>query len=37
VYELRQAGYRGFLIGENFMKSSNPGTALKQFISGIHE
>ncbi|HKM44358.1 MAG TPA: indole-3-glycerol phosphate synthase TrpC [Dysgonamonadaceae bacterium] len=37
VYELRQAGFSGFLIGENFMKSSNPGEALKQFISGIHE
>lgn len=37
VYELRQAGYRGFLIGENFMKTDNPGEALKQFISGIHE
>lgn len=37
VFELRQAGYKGFLIGENFMKSTNPGEALKQFISGIHE
>ena len=37
VYELRQAGYRGFLIGENFMKTDNPGESLKQFISGIHE
>lgn len=37
VYELRQAGYRGFLIGENFMKSDNPGVALQQFINGIHE
>ncbi len=37
VYKLRQAGYRGFLIGENFMKSDNPGAALNQFISGIHE
>ena len=37
VYNLRQAGYKGFLIGENFMKTKNPGEALKEFISGIHE
>ena len=37
VYDLRQAGYKGFLIGENFMKTDHPGEALKQFISGIHE
>ena len=37
VYELRQVGYKGFLIGENFMKTDNPGESLKQFISGIHE
>lgn len=37
VYELRQAGYKGFLIGENFMKAEDPGKALKQFITDIHE
>lgn len=37
VYDLRQAGYKGFLIGENFMKTEHPGEALKQFIKGIHE
>ena len=36
VCDLRQAGYKGFLIGENFMKSDNPGASLKQFISSIH-
>lgn len=32
VRELREAGYRGFLMGENFMKTNNPGKALEQFI-----
>jgi indole-3-glycerol phosphate synthase len=35
VNELRQAGFRGFLIGENFMKTENPGVALADFISKI--
>lgn len=37
VKELRQAGYRGFLIGEHFMISKNPGQTLKAFISQIVE
>lgn len=32
VKELKAAGFNGFLIGENFMKTENPGMALKEFI-----
>lgn len=32
---LREAGYRGFLIGETFMKADDPGEALRQFIKEI--
>ena len=32
VRQLRDAGFRGFLIGETFMKAPDPGLALKQFI-----
>ncbi|MCR4560175.1 MAG: indole-3-glycerol phosphate synthase TrpC [Bacteroidales bacterium] len=35
VAELRRLGFNGFLMGENFMKESNPGIALKNFIDNV--
>lgn len=35
VKELRQTGFNGFLIGENFMKTPNPGEALRTFVREI--
>lgn len=35
VKALRQVGFRGFLIGENFMKTPDPGLALNDFISQL--
>ncbi|MBQ0121685.1 MAG: indole-3-glycerol phosphate synthase TrpC [Bacteroidales bacterium] len=35
VRQLREAGFRGFLIGEQFMKHEHPGEALKQFIEAL--
>ena len=33
--ELRRCGFRGFLIGERFMKEADPGAALGQFIEQL--
>ena len=35
VKSLRQAGFRGFLIGENFMKATDPGQALNDFLTQL--
>ena len=35
VKELRSAGFRGFLMGEHFMKHADPGEALETFIQQI--
>ncbi len=32
ITELRSAGFNGFLIGENFMRQSNPGQAMNEFV-----
>lgn len=35
VIELRKFGYEGFLMGENFMKHSQPEVAAKEFIDSL--
>ncbi|HEY1023536.1 MAG TPA: indole-3-glycerol phosphate synthase TrpC [Sphingobacteriaceae bacterium] len=32
---LKQAGFNGFLIGENFMKEQHPGKAMKDFVNEL--
>lgn len=35
IRELKSDGFQGFLIGENFMKTNNPGESAKDFILKI--
>lgn len=35
IKELKTFGYQGFLIGENFMKTENPGESANQFIKEL--
>ena len=36
IKDLKQFGYKGFLIGENFMKTDNPGENAKVFIEELN-
>ena len=36
IKDLKQFGYKGFLIGENFMKTDNPGESAKVFIEELN-
>ena len=35
IAQLRAAGFKGFLIGETFMKTEDPGNACKEFIEKL--
>lgn len=35
ILTLHQAGFKGFLIGENFMKETNPGLAFENFVQQL--
>lgn len=37
IKELQPFGYQGFLIGENFMKTDNPGASATNFIKALEE
>jgi len=36
IKELQPYGYKGFLIGENFMKTNDPGESAKEFIKELN-
>ncbi|HEY0246304.1 MAG TPA: indole-3-glycerol phosphate synthase TrpC [Mucilaginibacter sp.] len=35
IKQLKQAGFNGFLIGENFMKQTDPGAAMRNFVTEL--
>jgi indole-3-glycerol phosphate synthase len=35
IKDLKQVGFQGFLIGENFMKTENPGLAMEAFVKEL--
>ncbi len=35
IRQLKEAGFNGFLIGENFMRETDPGMAMKEFVGQI--
>lgn len=35
IKELKSAGFNGFLIGENFMKQTDPGAAIHEFVKEL--
>ena len=37
IKDLKAYGYKGFLIGENFMKTENPGISAAKFITALDD
>jgi indole-3-glycerol phosphate synthase len=37
IYYLKKFGFRGFLIGENFMKFPDPAMAFSHFVESIQK
>ena len=37
INRFKEAGFKGFLMGENFMKEKNPGDAFKQFVQQLKQ
>ena len=37
IKDLKEYGYKGFLIGENFMKTENPGASAVDFIKKLEQ
>lgn len=37
ILQMKDAGFRGFLIGENFMKEKDPGAAFGEFVKKLRE
>src|SRR5690606_25940235 len=35
IRELQDYGYRGFLVGENFMRTNDPGKSASEFINEL--
>jgi indole-3-glycerol phosphate synthase len=35
IKQLKKAGFNGFLIGENFMKQADPGSAMREFVKEL--
>ena len=37
IFHMKNAGFTGFLIGENFMKEEDPGTAFGEFVAKLKQ
>jgi len=37
IRQLREVGYRGFLVGENFMKAADPASSFRNFVQQLRQ